>query len=490
MAAPRTGHPNRTGPPARGRRVSAVAALAMALAVLGAAPAAAAPPGNDARAAAQEVGPPPATIRATTAEATLEPDEPASGCGRALKGSVWYSFTTTTARSVLLALDAGGDMDATLDVFLRQRSQLTPVGCQVSNTRGEATLDVDVAEGASYLVRVAPLSNSVADAFTLRVVEPDRPAQPPGRSLPASGVSGTVDRFENPDDAWSTTLRQGRTYRLNFVTKGEGCAAVEVHRPGAKDFDGASLVQRTCDAHVVFAAPESGVYSIHVRAPRASRLRLPYRLRVGLALADDTAPGIRLANAVAVRGSLAGSELDALDLYRFSVLRRSDLSLRLRTGRDFELTLLSAGGRRLGGGSFIDRRMARGRYFVAVRALDGAGGPYVLKRITRTITSARTLVDGQRSRTVGIGATVTLSVAVQPAVGGSASMLLERFDPIDGWLFHARYRPAVVGGRAAVSFRPPSVGRWRVTGEFLGTPIASPSDGGTASLLVLEPLTG
>jgi len=47
----------------------------------------------------------------------------------------------------------------------------------------------------------------------------------------------------------------------------------------------------------------------------------------------------------------------------------------------------------------------------------------------------------------------------------------------------------VVSGRGAVSFRPPTVGRWRVTGAFDGTRTASPSDGGTATLLVTEPLT-
>ncbi|MGH8892057.1 MAG: hypothetical protein ACRDWY_01920 [Actinomycetes bacterium] len=457
---------------------------------MSAGPASATPPGNDARSAPQAIGALPATIRATTVEATLEPDEPFSGCGRALKGSVWFSFTAATARSVLLAFDAAGDMDAAVDVFLRQRSQLTPVDCRLSDARGEATIDVDVAEGANYLVRVAPLSNSVADAFSLLVVEPDRPAQPPGPRLAASGVAATVDRFANPDDAWSTTLQQGRTYRLNFVTKGDGCAAVAVYRPGLKSFGGSAVVERTCDAHVVFAAPESGRYSIHVRAPRASRLKLPYRLRVGVALADDTAPGIRLLNDRAVNGSLTGSELDALDLYRFSVVRRSDLRLRLRTKRDLQLTLLTAGGRRLGSGSFIDRRMKRGRYYVAVRALDGADGSYSLKRVTRTITSARTLVDRQRSRTVPAGRSVVLSVAVRPSVSGRASMLVERFDPIDGWLFYTRFHPAVVGGRASVTFRPPTVGRWRVTGDFDGTRTASPSAGGTATLLVTEPLTG
>jgi hypothetical protein len=467
--------------------VASVGSVVVALAMMAAPAAVAAPPANDARTAPQRLTLP-TTVQGTTVEATLEVDEPASGCGRALKGSVWYEFTATSSRSVLLAVDAAGDMDAAVDVFRRQRSQLTPVTCRVTNDRGEATLDIDVAEDATYLVRVAPLSNSVADRFSLLAVVPDRPADPPGPRLPSGGVSRTVDRFANPDDAWSARLQQGRTYRMNFVTKGEGCATVSVHRP--KTGFGSALLQRRCDAHAVFAAPASGRYSFHVEAPRASRQELRYRLRVGPALADDTAPGVELANDREVDGRLTGSELDALDLYRFTVATRSDLRLVLRARSDFTLTLLGSGGKRLGSGTEIDRRLGRGSYFVAVRALDGADGTYSLRRITRQITTARTLVDGERSRTVPGGRTVQLAVVVRPTVGGRATMLVERFDPIDGWLFHARLHPAVVGDRAAVSFRPPSVGRWRVTGSYDGTRTASPSDGGTATLLVTEPLTG
>jgi hypothetical protein len=67
-------------------------------------------------------------------------------------------------------------------------------------------------------------------------------------------------------------------------------------------------------------------------------------------------------------------------------------------------------------------------------------------------------------------------------------MLVERFDPLAGWLFHETFRPAVRAGRTALSFQPPAVGRWRVTGSFKGTRRASPSEGGTARVNVEEPL--
>jgi hypothetical protein len=477
-------------PHARGRSLAVLTAALLAAPLLGASPAAAAAPANDARASATDIGALPVTINGTTVEATVEPDEPASQCN-STKNSVWYRFTPTASRSVLFALDAAGDMDATVDVYTRVRSQLSGAGCATTDRRGEATLDVDVTAGSEYLVRVAALANSVADRFTLRVVAPDEPAKAPGTRLPSTGTAATVDRFANPDDAWYVDLVRGRTYRLNFVTKGDGCALVELFPAGTKRFGSASPIRhRTCDAHTVFVASATGRYPILVSAPRASREALPYRLRVGLALADDTAPGLSLAVDSTVRGRLTGSELDALDLYRFGVARRSDMRLHLGTERHFQLTLLTAGGRTLGSARHtIESRLSRGRYYVAVTALDGADGAYTLRRHARAITTARTLVDGRHTAYVPPGRNVSLSLQVSPAVSGPSTMLVERFDPIEGWLFAARFHPTVVAGRATVSYHPSGLGRWRVTAEFDGTKAASASEGGTATWFVVEPLT-
>jgi hypothetical protein len=66
-------------------------------------------PPNDARTAPQELGSLPALARGTTAEATLEEDEPGSACGP-IKNSVWFSFTAPSSRELLVALDAAGDL--------------------------------------------------------------------------------------------------------------------------------------------------------------------------------------------------------------------------------------------------------------------------------------------------------------------------------------------------------------------------------------------
>ena len=467
------------------RRISLALPLAVLTAVLAAAPAVAAPPPNDLRAAPQAITLP-VNVRGATAEATLDADEPPASCGPGIKNSVWYAFTAGADRGILAALDAGGEMDAVVEVFQRERSQVTPVACDATNRRGMATVDIDAARGTDYLIRVAPLANSVTESFSLRVVVPDEPAQPPGRALPGGGVNASVDRFANPDDAWAVRMRAGRTYRINTVTPGSGCARVSLYGPGASGF-GSPLKSLGCDRHLVYTPADSGVYTLLVQAPRASRARLPYRLRVGRAQADDSAPGLSLADDRAVKGALQGSELDALDLYRFTIEERADLRLRLNTGADFQLVLLDDKGNQRGrADGELERRVRPGRYFVAVRAEDGADGRYTLRRITRTITRSRMLAGGSRTSIIAPGSSVALSLNVTPAVDGRATLVVERFDPLAGWLFDARLRPAVNGGRAVVSFRPPRLGRWRVTGAFDGTRHASPSDGGTARFRVQE----
>lgn len=451
----------------------------------------AAPPPNDARAAAQMLRLP-ASVRGTTVDSTLETQELPSTCDNT-KNSVWYAFTSDTGRSIVIALDAEGDLDATIDVFERQRSQVSPAGCKDTNRRGSATIEIDATKGTSYYVRIGARQNSADAHFRLRIVTPDRSATFPGPRLPRKGARASVDRLGNPDDAWAIHVRRGTTYRLNFVSSGGRCATAELYED-ENSFRNDAVQRLRCDAHTVFAPSANATYSVLVHAPRGSRDRLTYRVRVGKARADDTAPGLRLANDAHVRGHLQGNELDAIDMYRFSVARPSVLRLGLHTGKDFDLRLLTDTGRRIdcecgfAGSKEIERRVRPGRYFAVVRARDGAVGRYSLRRLARTITHARMLVDGGRSTTVGPGQGVTLDLSVSPPVSGRASLLIERFDPLAGWLFHSNPRPTVAAGHGRMRFVPPSVGRWRVTGDYLGTRTAAPSSGGTLRVTVEEPL--
>jgi hypothetical protein len=213
-----------------------------------------------------------------------------------------------------------------------------------------------------------------------------------------------------------------------------------------------------------------------------SRESQPYRLRVATAGRDDTIPGVFIANNSRVRGKVNGG-IDSRDLYRFDVTRRSKLTLTVTGGPD--VRLVTDSGRRLGRGDIFDRTLAPGRYFVAV---EGSGN-YTLKRVLRTITDSSVTFNGRRRAIAGPGRSASIALRVRPAVSGPGTMVVERFDPFDGWQFSKRYRVNVSNGSAVVSYQPASVGRYRVYAQFKGSTTAAPSDAGWARLKVQEPLS-
>jgi hypothetical protein len=119
--------------------MTVVRSLLVALLLLALVPAAAlaAPPPNDARADATTIAALPSTQSATTAEATTEPVEPRSPCF-CNAGSVWYRYVAATNGRLILTLTAAGDLDATLDAYLQQRSQLTRQDSDVTDAGARA----------------------------------------------------------------------------------------------------------------------------------------------------------------------------------------------------------------------------------------------------------------------------------------------------------------------------------------------------------------
>ena len=90
----------------------------------------AAPPTNDDRGSAQALAVP-STVRGTTVDATDEAGEPFASCAGS-SNSVWYAIGragSTSARDLVIELDAAGDLDAVVEVYRRTRSQLAPVTC-------------------------------------------------------------------------------------------------------------------------------------------------------------------------------------------------------------------------------------------------------------------------------------------------------------------------------------------------------------------------
>ena len=177
----------------------------LALSLLAAAPAAAAAPANDARTAPQALALP-TTVQGTTVEATLEPDEPPSACGRALKGSVWYAFTVDD-----LALGAPGRRRRRRHGRRRRRLPAPALPAHVGRpagsptSRGEATVDIDVAEDAAYLVRVAPLS----ELGGRPLLAARRRARPAGRTRP--GRCSRPGAWPAPSTGSPTRTTPGRS---------------------------------------------------------------------------------------------------------------------------------------------------------------------------------------------------------------------------------------------------------------------------------------
>jgi hypothetical protein len=466
-------------------------AIALAVAFIAAlalpAGAAAAPPPNDQRTAPQVLALP-SSVTGTTEESTLEVDEPA-GCA-ALSGSVFYEVRAQSADPITVGLDAAGDLDATLDVFRRVRSQLEPVTCDVSDDRGQTGFQFRPAARGVYLIRVGQRAGSVAGRFRLDVFAPTPAPRPPGPGLPATGASRTLDSLQDTTDAWSYRMRVGTTYRINLAAG--PCMSLRLYPPGTRDFErDRPLRNAGCDGYLLFTprAGEGGSYSLVVSAVPRRRGLQRYHLQVARAGVDDTAPGLVLPNYRRARGSLRGVAVDTVDLYRFSVDRRSALDVRLRyvgTG-SATLSLLTDRGRLLsGGGTEIERRIVPGTYYVAVRTRDQAAGRYTLRRVSRAITRTSITIGDRRTTPSEVA---RIAVKVRPDASGRVTITIERLDPLAGWQFHRQVRTTARGGTASFAFVPPSVGRWRATASFEGTRDFAPSESGYASLLVAPPET-
>jgi hypothetical protein len=319
------------------------------------------------------------------------------------------------------------------------------------------------------------VSDSVPGTFSLRVSAPLAPAQPPGARLPAGGVTRTLDRAENTDDAWSVLLRSGVTYRLRLSGRGDTCRpAAQVYPPGTASFDGQFAYSVSC-GHTLIITPrpgEGGRYPIHVVASRTARAAQGYHLQVARATADDTAPGIGLFNHVRTRGSLRGDTVDGVDIYRFVISQNSFTRLALDSAGDFRVSLFAERGQLLGNdAAAVEHVLRPGTYYAAVRAVGAAAGRYRLRRDSQAITHISLNASGA-SRA---GSPVTLSTSVTPAASGPIRIVIERRDPLAGWLFADQLDlRAAADGRATGTFVPTG-GRYRARAEFRGTRDAAAS---------------
>jgi hypothetical protein len=457
----------------------------LAVAAILPASALAAPPPNDDRADATAIAALPSTQSGTTAEATREPVEPRSPCF-CDGGSVWYRYVAATNGRLILTLTAAGDLDATLDAYLQQRSQLTRADSDVTDAKGKASVTVAVKAGQAYLVRVAQRVGSVAGTFKLVFDAAAPEVRPPGRRLGRRGATDTLDRVLKPADAFWYRMNAGTTYRINFVPASAGSddedapgcrARLDLYAPGTRDFDESAVRSFGCDSYLLYTPGRraGGRFVFRVSAPSFVRGPQAFHLQVAPAEASDTAPGLVLGNHARVHGALRASGVDRVDLYRFTVTQRSLLKLAI-SGNDGDLTLRLRNDRgRLVTSSDdeIRRQVRPGRYFVSVTAPAGVDTRYVLLRSSRAIT--RTDISVSRG-----GGTVR----VRPAVAGIARVTIERLDPEFGWQYVRTVDVRVAGGHGSFALGATAVGRWRARAEYLGTRDSAPSASGFKQVLV------
>jgi hypothetical protein len=393
----------------------------------------------------------------------------------------------------LAAAEGAGNIVA---VYRREGGDLVPVICDATDRRGDGAVLFTADRGERYLVQVAAGVRGDAGTFTLQAFRPEAEPAVPGPRLRPAGARGTVDVIRDTEDAFSLVMRSGVTYRVNLDQgAARGCrVGLSILAAGARDLNSRPVAGRRCGGYLTYTpGPEDGgVHTLVVEARSSSGVRNPrYLLTAGPLAADDQAPGLPLPLGSPVRGVVSGKGLDRLDLYRFEVTERSRVRLRLATPGASNLRLMRDTGGTIqcacgiAGDLELERALAPGRYLAVVQAQDSRGGRYRLLRTSRTITAAALTVNGTIIATSRPGATVTVRLRVTPTVsGGRVRIDAEQYDPLGGWRFRKRLAATVSGGVASVAFRPTGVGPWRFSGEYLGTPSASPARASGARLTV------
>jgi WD40 repeat protein len=323
-----------------------------------------------------------------------------------------------------------------------------------------------------------PNFQMVPDWQALRLGVREKAPVPPGPPLPSGGVTDKVDPLYDQSDAWSLKMEPGITYRVNLSPR-KGCVSIGVYPPATRSFgSGRRVVFRACGGYfTVTPGPDrGGTYSLLVSAPRGTEAVVGYHLRAAAAQPDDQGPGVPLSSDARVSGSLSGTSIDVVDLYRFDVSKRSTVQAALASSAGIQLALTRLDGRRIADatpGSTLRETLERGTYLLAVSAPGRIGGRYTLALLVRVVTKTTLTADGKARVTVPVGDTVVLRTETTPTPGGgTARLVLEYQDPLAGWVYRQSWD--VIPG-SSVRFTPPAVGAWRVRATFFGTRGFSPS---------------
>jgi len=457
-------------------------------------------PANDERANAQVIHSLPASINGTTVGATTEAGERESACNPPTTASVWYSLRASSAQRIALDLAAGGELDATIDVYHAVRSQLDSVGCQQTEGHGKASLSFKASKNGLYLIRVAALASSQLASFSLEVFLPTPAIGPPGASLPSGGVSGRVDRIQNINAAYSYTMHAGVSYLISLANEtAHACVSGALYAPGTSSFggeeeesgSGSALLQINCGGYKLFTPGpgQGGRYSLDITPRHSFRGIQRFHLQIAPAGPAETAPGLALGNYARARGYLSGRSARVLRLYRMEVTSHSNLTLKLTApnSAEFKLQLRNRSGDVIecdcegSGSQTLTHQLQPGTYYAVVSVRNGTAGNFTLVRESRTITSTSLSFSSSKAAP---GEGLGIDVKVSPAASGPVVVEIERFDPVFGWQFYRQSTAYVSEGAASIPFTPPAVGQWRAKATYEGSRTSSPSAVGFSYLLV------
>jgi hypothetical protein len=407
----------------------------------------------------------PLKVTGTTEGATYGDQDPEL-CSDAY-APVWYSLKPAQSGRVAVRLTVKGQVDSVVAVFRQDRSQLVDLGCELTGTSGVAGVPFDTVRGTTYLIAVAAPFDAVSGGFTLETATVP-PIRFPGVRL-SHDANVTLDPLLHPGVVFSVPLRQGVTYRIDGSSPAS-CVHVTVLKPGATTADDPLAQSAACSGYLVYTPDfgTGGTYPVVVSMDEGDSAHVHVALR--LAGTDDLAPGVLLQNGVSSDGHLDPREADVVDVYRFSVERVGDASLRLRGNVRADLLLLNQKGIQLAcacGGVQSDdivKRLAPSTYLVAVRARPAERGSYSLSLRMRNPTA--TTISLARS---GDGTKLALSANVSGAADfGRIVFELDRYDPLTQWRFVAAVTRAVGGSPLPVTIKP-QLGAWRIRAEYQGT---------------------
>ena len=134
----------------------------------------------------------------------------------ASRGTVWYSLSPGNAERLILTLHAQGDLDASMAVVRRVRSETDVVGCKATNNKGTAVLPLQVTKGATYLVVVGQREESAPGDFSLQVLRGQPREVAPGKLLQAGESRGRPSTASRTSTTSTGRDKPGTTYRIAF----------------------------------------------------------------------------------------------------------------------------------------------------------------------------------------------------------------------------------------------------------------------------------